>query len=403
MLLFLLASSSAAKAQSNAVKLENKKDRLEKSIEYADLLITDVRQQKQASLEDLALLQSKIDARKKLIDSYLEKQQDLMDSIYAHLFKANEVNAKLEELKDEYVQMINSAWQNHDHYKRLLYVLAAEDPNQAFSRLNYYKYYARQRNRQIERISATEADYLVKAKTLEQKVAQNQDLINTLNDEYAKLDEERDLKNTWVSQLNARVKELRRKQERDKNSALVLEEKVKAVIDEENRTRNPIQSDPLLLSTPTPEETLSLNSFEDNYGKLPWPLERGIVSAGFGELQHPDLENVKTNNNGINFLSQKGTVARAVFRGEVSRVLAVPGFNYVVIVRHGDFLSVYSNLAEVEVEKGMRLETKQQIGTVFTNKEALKTELHFEIWKGKELQNPALWLAPAQADEAYKE
>jgi len=125
------------------------------------------------------------------------------------------------------------------------------------------------------------------------------------------------------------------------------------------------------------------------------------VSAGFGEQRHPDLSEIKIRNNGINLLTHRGALARAVFSGEVTRVLSVPNFNHVVILRHGDFLSVYSNLGEVYVEPGMIVDTKQDIGIVFTDVENKKTELHFEIWNGKELMDPTYWLASDVNDELH--
>jgi murein DD-endopeptidase MepM/ murein hydrolase activator NlpD len=117
------------------------------------------------------------------------------------------------------------------------------------------------------------------------------------------------------------------------------------------------------------------------------------VSSAFGEQEHPDLKGIKIRNNGINIISQKNANARAVFDGEVTRVLSVPNFNNVVIIRHGDYLTVYSNLDEVFVKKGATVKTKEEIGTIFTDHENFKTELHFEIWKGKTLLDPLRWLA----------
>ena len=142
-----------------------------------------------------------------------------------------------------------------------------------------------------------------------------------------------------------------------------------------------------------PAEEIISNNFSSNKGHLPWPTERGVVSSGFGEQEHPDLKGIKIRNNGINIITQKGSNARAVFDGEVTRILSVPNFNNVVIIRHGEYLTVYSNLDKVFVKKGAKVEIKDEIGSIFTDQENFKTELHFEIWKGKTLLDPLFWLA----------
>jgi murein DD-endopeptidase MepM/ murein hydrolase activator NlpD len=134
-------------------------------------------------------------------------------------------------------------------------------------------------------------------------------------------------------------------------------------------------------------------NFANNKGKLPWPTERGIVSGTFGEHQHPILPRVKIKNNGIDILTSEGEYARAVFSGEVTRVISIPNFNNVVIIRHGEYLTVYSNLDEVLVSKGEEVATRQRIGRIYTNHNESKTEIHFEIWKAKDLMNPSAWLA----------
>lgn len=401
-ILIMLAFSFSAYSQKHKNYLERKKERLEKSIEYADYLIDDAVGQKVATLQDLPLLQSKIDNRKSLIENYLQKQDKLFDTIFRNLLNVDAINTQLQGLKDEYALMIKSAYLNHNLYKRLVYVLAADDLNQAYSRFNYYKYYARQRNKQIEHIHQLEASYFCEVEKLNQKVEQNQHLLNELNHEYERLGHEIALKNKLIKELNAQVKQLVAKQANDKNSSLALEEKIKQIIDEESLNFQLVQPDRQLVNTPTPEEVLVSSGFIENRGKLPWPLERGIISARFGEQEHPDLEGVKIKNNGINILTHTGAVARSVFGGEVTRVLSVPNFNHVVILRHGDYLSVYSNLSQVFVEQGMIIPVKQEIGVVFTDNVTYKTELHFELWKAKEIQNPAEWLTPSPVDEAQK-
>jgi septal ring factor EnvC (AmiA/AmiB activator) len=388
-------------AQTNTHQLEKQKSRLEKSIEYADYLIDDARKEKTATLQDLTLLQSKIDDRKKLINNYLEEQNLIFDTIFSNMIIINQISEELNVLKEEYALMINSAYINHNFYRRLVYVLSAGDLNQAYSRFNYYKYYARQRNAQIEHIKSVEDKYFARVESLESRVDRTQQLLAKLNAEHTSLEQEVLLKNIMVKNLNARVDQLIAEQKKNKKSADKLQAEIRNTLAEHTITdAHNASPGPELIETPSPDELELSTGFNENYGKLPWPLERAIISAGFGEQSHPELADIKIKNNGINFLTHENAKVYSVFNGKVTRVLTVPNYNNVVILRHGNFLSVYSNLGEVYVKPGMVVETAQKIGVVFTDEESMKTELHFEIWNGKEIQDPALWIARVNPEAA---
>ena len=141
----------------------------------------------------------------------------------------------------------------------------------------------------------------------------------------------------------------------------------------------------------TPEEKELSSSFVSNKGKLPWPIERGVISETFGIHQHPVLKKVKTKNNGIDIATSKNSEARSVFNGEVVSIASITASNKAVIIKHGEYFTVYSNLDNVYVKKGDKVTTKEFIGKVHTNLDG-NTELHFQIWKGKTLQNPSTWI-----------
>jgi murein DD-endopeptidase MepM/ murein hydrolase activator NlpD len=143
----------------------------------------------------------------------------------------------------------------------------------------------------------------------------------------------------------------------------------------------------------TPEEKVLSDNFISNKGKLPWPVESGVISSSFGEHPHAVLDGIKVKNNGIDIATKKGSSARAVFNGIVTSIIVITNTNKAVLIRHGDYFTVYSNLESVSVSKGQTVTTKQRIGTVYTGDSDGKTELHFEVWEGKLLCNPALWLA----------
>ena len=143
----------------------------------------------------------------------------------------------------------------------------------------------------------------------------------------------------------------------------------------------------------TPKEKELSSSFSANRGRLPWPCDRGFISGSFGEHAHPVLEHVKVKNNGIDIMTEQGSAVKTVFGGKVSRVMSLPGLNNIVIIRHGEYLTVYSNLGEVSVRDGQEVTVKQSIGKVHAGSGDQKSELHFELWRGKVIQNPEEWLA----------
>jgi septal ring factor EnvC (AmiA/AmiB activator) len=289
--------------------------------------------------------------------------------------------------------MIRSAYKNRNMYQRLLYILAADDFSQAYRRLNYYKIYAQQRQKQAILIEKTTNKLSDEVKALMEKMAQIEETRIDVSQEQVKLDSEKMLKNEVVKNLVKREKELVTTQKKFQSQADLLKNKIEQTIHEENLTGNDGSTTANNSPTMTREEVSLTDNFTAQQGKLPWPLEKGVISSEYGEHNHPDLKGIKVKNNGINIVTGLNSKARAVFDGEVTRVMVVPNFNNVVIIRHGEYLSVYSNLDNVFVTKGSKVSTGQEIGTLFAPVEKQKSELHFEIWKGKNQLNPAKWIS----------
>ena len=219
-------------------------------------------------------------------------------------------------------------------------------------------------------------------------------LLSSLTLEKEKLNQEKMMKSNTVQKLGKKEKQLLATIKQKEKASKKLQKEIEKIIAEEIRLaaqKSGTKNTSSFALTPA-ELKLSAN-FEMNKNKLPWPLERGVISEKFGEHPHPVLKNVTVQNKGVDFLTDKGAKARAVFEGEVTRVISIAGYNYVVMIRHGEFLTVYSNLVEVFVQKGDKITRGQEIGEVHTDTKEMKTELHFEMWKGKTLLNPSNWLA----------
>jgi len=173
-------------------------------------------------------------------------------------------------------------------------------------------------------------------------------------------------------------------------SAERLQKEIERLIAEEARRTSGSATGTYAL---TPAEQIISNNFGNNRGKLPWPVERGVIVSHYGKQRHPVLKNIEIDNKGIDIATAKGAMARAIFDGEVRKILSLPGAHNAIIIRHGEYLSVYTNLETVSVSVGENVSTKQYIGTIYTDKTENKTIMHLEIWKGNTTMNPGLWLA----------
>lgn len=390
---FLFAENTSVDAQNTNVHNESAKEEVTKAISYTNNLINETQVKKQATLSDLSVINKKIALRNSLIQTLDKERDQLLDTTFQRLAFIDRINNELIMLKAEYAAMIRSAYLNNNRYQRLLYVLASENFAQAYRRFNYFKIYAQQRQKQAILIEKKNKQLADEVNALMEKMAQIEETLKAVSLEKQTLHWEKKLKNDVVDHLAKKEKELVFYQKENWLQADILKNKIEQTIHEENLNGNNDLSMNENLTTPSGEETTLTENFKASQGKLPWPLERGFISSEFGEHNHADLKGIKVKNNGINIITNPDSKARAIFDGEVTRVMVVPNFNNVVIIRHGEYLSVYSNLDKVFVSKKSKIKTGQEIGTVFVQGEKQKAELHFEIWKGKNQLNPVQWIS----------
>jgi len=392
--------SAPLTGQDQKSNLQDEKKQIESQIAYTNDLLQKTRKNRQNSMDGLVILQQKIRQRERLINNIKselilidEEIEETGDSIFL-------LQGELKKLKEEYASMIYYANRNRNSYDRLVFIFSAEDFNQAYRRIKYFQQYSAYRRTQAELIVSTKDDLGLKELELERQKLEQQNLLSQEQSEKKQLEGEKGEANRAVQSLGKKEKELRKDLRTKEKAVARLDKAISDIIAEEIRLAEERARAAAAESTTTtkgfaltPEEKIVSENFASNKGQLPWPTERGVVSSTFGEHQHPVLKRVKTKNNGIDILTGEGEYARAVFNGEVTRVISVPNFNNVVIVRHGEFLTVYSNLDEVLVSKGQKVTTKQRIGRIYTDQDENKTELHFELWQAKDLMNPAYWLA----------
>ena len=411
LILFLLSFqlSGLSQATKDKEKLQRTKQKLEEEIRYTNDQLEKTQKNKQTSLNKLLLLSKQIKSREALIDAINRELNDVQVKISVENLQIDRMSKQLQGLKSEYARMIYYAYRTMNGQNKLMFIFSARDFNQAYQRLKYYQQYAAYRRRQAERIESTQTAINRQRKELEDIKNQKLSLVESQQIEKQKLDREKTEKAKAVREFSSKEKQLlatlRTKQKAADRLEFAIE---KLIADEiraseerlrksaagENKSANASKTagnrSTMAL---TPREKELSSSFSANRGRLPWPCDRGFISGSFGEHAHPVLEYIKVKNNGIDIMTERGSQVKSVFNGRVSRVMSLPNLNRVVIIRHGEYLTVYSNLGEVSVRDGQEVTAKQNIGQVFTNPDDQKTELHFEIWRGKVIQNPENWLA----------
>jgi septal ring factor EnvC (AmiA/AmiB activator) len=387
-----------AHSQDKKTQLQQEKKQIEEDIAYTSKLLAQTSQSRRSTMEGLTILQQNIRQRERLINNIKAELAWLENEIAQTGDSISRLSAELRKLKDEYAKMIYHANRNRNAYERLVFIFSAEDFNQAYRRIRYFQQYATYRRTQAGLIRQASETLAKKELELERSKAEKQNLLGLEQEQKKQLETEKSNMDVTIHDLSKREKELKAALKEKEKAAADMEKAIQAIIAEEirlaeERARAEAGTKTSSGFALTPEEMLLSENFVSNKGKLPWPTERGIVSGTYGEHQHPVLPRVKIKNNGIDILTSEGEHARAVFSGVVTRVMSVPNFNNVVIIRHGEYLTVYSNLDEVLVQRDQMVETKQPIGRIYTNRKENKTELHFEIWKAKDLMDPAPWLA----------
>ncbi len=380
----------------NKEQLQSKKSKIEADIKYTNELLEETKKNKETTLSQLLTLKEKINLRQNLISTInkeiklLDKQIDENSSIIASLER------DLKEIKSEYARMIYYAYKNRNSYNRLMFIFSSKDFNQAYKRLKYLQQYGKFRQIQAGLITRTKAILNQKKAGLEAKRNVKKQLLQSKNEERAILSGETTEQNNIYNELQNKEKHLKADLKAKQKEAQGLQKAIEDIIAEELRKAREAAKEVKGFAL-TPEEKELSKTFENNKGKLPWPVKRGIITGKFGKQDHPVLKGIKINNNGIDISTNKDAVARAVFDGVVTGVIILPGANRkAVIVKHGKYFSVYGNLIQVYVKKGDAVETKQDIGLIYTDNNKFQTEAHLEIWELQEdgtiKLDPEKWL-----------
>lgn len=388
LVLLLVSGLLHAQDQSRA-ELEKKQQKIRADITYNEKLLEETKKSKKISSTEVVIIGKKIKQREELISTIKREIRVLKEQIDENSALIESMEQDLKKLKDEYAKMIFQAYRTRSTYNKLMFVFASEDINQAFKRLKYLKQYSDYRQRQAALIQETQELLNRKIGELEQRKREKEELIGVELEEKSTLDSEMQQQQSVLKSLSNKEKELKRELKKKRDEANALKKAIERAIRAELAKTK--KAGGVLL---TPEALELSNNFTTNKGKLPWPLEKGQITEAFGSHPHPVLKGITVKNNGLNFSTLSGAKARAVFAGQVSEVFVIPGSGKVVMVRHGEYITIYSNLQETYVKKGDKLETKEEVGLVLTDQG--KTDFHFELWKGTSILDPTTWLFKAK-------
>jgi murein hydrolase activator len=370
------------------VELEKRKYKTQQEIEYSNKLLEEVVKTKKETVEKLAIISYQIEKRSSLINNLSEEVEDLEYSSVEYQKMISAMTEDLEVLRAEYKKILRYSSLSTGKTDLAMFLLASESFSQAYKRYMYVKRYSQFRLSQMNLIENTLQEIEKKNEELVKLKHQKSLTIAQKEKEAGNLKNEVRIKGEIVSGLVGKEKDLRKRIKDKERIAKELQEQIEKVLEEERLKMKVSKKFEL-----SPEEKLVNGDFLKNKGRLPWPLERAIITGHYGNQAHPLIKNTFIPNNGIDFTTESGSYVRALYEGIVTKVVAILGANYTVIIKHGNFYTVYQNLIDVQVKKGEKVKALQRVGVVNDGRNEASSVLHLEIWQNFERMNPEEWLA----------
>ncbi len=397
-ILILLLSSLGLAAQSSSVKkLEQQKKQVEKDIAYTNTLINKTLSAQKVNLDNLNLIHTNIVSRKRLINS-IDNQLTLLAAEIAEKQKqVARLYDDLGELKENYAKMVNFAYRNRNAYTQLMYVLAAEDLNQAYRRLSYLRAYSEHRINQANQITRQSDTINHKLLDLREKKAEQEYLFKQKTKELLALNAEEKQYQLTLSRLKTKEKELKKDLDKKRAQATKLNKQIEDAIAEEARReearrREAAKKSKAAAAKMAEAEVVGNTKFEKMRGRLPMPVSKGVIVTRFGVYDHPVLKGIKVNSNGIDISTTDGAPVMVVADGTVRRVFST-GEVTNVLVQHGLYYTIYTHLKSITVKAGDEIRAQQVLGLVAVASDSDRAILHFELWRQMTKLDPELWLA----------
>ena len=389
-LLFLLMLTIAGNCQS-VESLEKKIASIQKDIKLAEKMLKETSKNKEATINQVTLLQTQINQRENLIKTYQSQVNALNKEIQKNKSGIAEAKKDLALFQKEYANLLVIAYRNKGKANNLLFIFSSEDFNQAMRRARYIQELNGLVKEKIEDIRTTQDNINKQLNKNESNKKEVEKVLAKEKEERASLVNDRDKLNKDLAALKKKEGQIQKDIKNKENETKKLKKQIENIIAEEIRKAKEREELAKKNNTSSVDYNLSAN-FAQNKGKLPYPVEQGIITGKYGLTPHPTQPKVTVNNNGVDISTTKGAKARSVFDGEVCFVTS-QGNNNAILIRHGLYFTLYSNIEKVFVKVGDKVKTGQEIGRIHTNVSDGKTILHFEIWQeNRTTVNPAVWI-----------
>ena len=394
LLLFVFCISLSVFAQdSRQKKLEAQRKQLEQEIKQINTLLFSNTKKKKSALTEVEDLAVKINLRQRLIRVTNEEANRLTQQTNVNQRTIDRQRKELQVLKDDYAEMIRFSYASKSGQSRLMFLFSSDNFLQAYKRFQYLKQYTSFRKKQGELIAEKTLTLQALNKDLLVQKQKKQDLVSANQLAQVTYEKERMAQKELVTALKKRERsfasQIRKKQQKIAAFDKEIQRLIRAAIAASNKAAGKGNAAAFTL---TPEAQLIGKNFSANKGKLPWPVEKGVVTLGFGTQPHPVVKTTKIQSNGVTIATPDHAEVRSVFEGIVLSIISFKGSNPAVLIQHGNYITSYSNMETVFVKKGQKVASKEVIGKVFTHPNTGKTELKFGVFQTSTPVNPKGWV-----------
>lgn len=393
---FFILFVSLGLAQKNSARqktLEKQKKLLQAEIKQINTLLFNNSKREKSILSQVEDLNVKISVRTELVKVNNQQANLLTQQINVNQRDITNLRKELKELKKDYAEMIQKSYKSKSSQNRLMFLFSSEDFLQAYKRIQYMKQYTNFRKKQGEEITQKTKTLQSLNKALLEQKAQKEALVMENREAQQELQQERRSQQRLIRGLKSKSRslaiEIKQKQRKAAEIDKVIERLIKEAIAASNKASGKSFNNAFAL---TPESKLLAANFVANKGKLPWPVEKGIVIQRYGTQPHPVVKTTMIKSNGVTIATTPKSEARAVFEGEVMTILSFKGSNPTILIKHGNYITTYKNMGKVYVKKGDKVKAKQPIGEIFTHPQTGKTTLQFSVFNALKPQNPKSWI-----------
>lgn len=392
----LCTSSFYLSAQNEKLKqLEAEREQNLRELKQINALLFSKKKEERSAITLIEDISYRINVRQNLIRITNEQANVLTRDINNNQKEISSLRAQLQELKEDYAAMIVKSYKSKSEQSKVMFLLSSYDFKQAYKRLQYIKQYTKYQKEQGEAIKSKTKELQELNVKLSQRKEEKQKLIEDNRKAKRQLEQELQQRESLMASIKsdmsryaAQIK--KKKQETDRLNK-EIDRLIKEAIAVSNKKAGKTTSTGEFVLTPESKRLAS--SFEASKGNLSWPVERGVIKGKFGKTRSLTDRTVVVNNSGVKIATTRDAEVKAVFQGEVSKIVIVKNANPAIIVRHGNYLSIYNNLSKIFVKSGDKIKAGQVIGKVFTNRSTGQTLLDFRIYKNNKKLNPQYWLA----------